>query len=30
MKLNKFAYLHSKPLGNHTFKIIKKIPGNLL
>ena len=24
----KFAY--SKPLGNHTFKILKKIPGNLL
>ena len=20
MKLNKFAYLYSKPLGNHTFK----------
>ena len=30
MKLNKFAYLYSKPLGNHTLKIIKKIPGNLL
>ena len=30
MKLNKFAYLYSKPLGNHTFKIMKKIPGNLL
>ena len=30
MKLNKFAYLYSKPLGNHTFKILKKIPGNLL
>ena len=29
MKLNKFAYLYSKPLGNHTLKIIKKIPGNL-
>ena len=28
MKLNKFAYLYSKPLGNHTFKIMKKIPGN--
>ena len=28
MKLNKFAYL--KPLGNHTLKIMKKIPGNLL
>ena len=30
MKLNKFAYLCSKPLGNHTLKIMKKIPGNLL
>ena len=30
MKLNKFAYLYSKPLGNHTLKINKKIPGNLL
>ena len=30
MKLNKFAYLYSKPLGNHTLKIIKKVPGNLL
>ena len=30
MKLNKFAYLYSKPLGNHTLKIMKKIPGNLL
>ena len=30
MKLNKFACLYSKPLGNHTFKIIKKILGNLL
>ena len=29
-KLSKFAYLYSKPLGNHTLKIIKKIPGNLL
>ena len=27
MKLNKFAYLYSKPLGSHT---LKKIPGNLL
>ena len=27
MKLNKFAYLYSKPLGNHTLKIMKKIPG---
>ena len=27
MKLNKFAYLYSKPLGNHAMK---KIPGNLL
>ena len=24
MKLNKFAYLYSKPLGNHTLKITKK------
>ena len=24
MKLNKFAYLYSKPLGNHTLKIMKK------
>ena len=30
MKLNKFAFLYSKPLGNHTLKINKKIPGNLL
>ena len=30
MKLNKFAYLYSKPLGNHALKIMKKIPGNLL
>ena len=30
MKLNKFAYLHAKPLGNHTLTIMKKIPGNLL
>ena len=30
MKLNRFAYLYSKPLGNHTLKIMKKIPGNLL
>ena len=30
MRLNKFAYLYSKPLGNHTLKIMKKIPGNLL
>ena len=30
MKLNKFAYLYSKPLGNHILKIMKKIPGNLL
>ena len=30
MKLNQFAYLYSKPLGNHTLKIMKKIPGNLL
>ena len=24
MKLNKFAYLYSKPLGNQTLKIMKK------
>ena len=30
MKLNMFAYLYSKSLGNHTLKIMKKIPGNLL
>ena len=30
MKLDKFAYLYSKPLGNHTLKVMKKIPGNLL
>ena len=30
MKLNKFAYLYSKPLGNHTLKIMKKIPGNIM
>ena len=30
MKLNKFEYLYSKPLGNHTLKRMKKIPGNLL
>ena len=31
MKLNKFAYLYSKPLGNHTLKFNhEKIPGNLL
>ena len=24
MKLNKFAYLYSKPLGNHTLEIMKK------
>ena len=30
MKLNKFVYGHSKPLGNHTLRIMKKIPGNLL
>ena len=29
MKLGKFAYLYSKPLGNHTLKIMKKIPENL-
>ena len=30
MKLNNFAYLYSNPLGNHSLKIMKKIPGNLL
>ena len=30
MKLNKFAYLYSKSLGNHDFKNNAKIPGNLL
>ena len=30
MKFSKLAYLYSKPLGNHTLKIMKKIPGNLL
>ena len=30
MKLKKFAYLYSKPLGNHTFKYNEKIPGNLI
>ena len=30
MKLNKFAYLYSKPLTNHTLKIMEKIRGNLL
>ena len=30
MKLNKFAYLYSRHLGNHTLKLMKKIPGNLL
>ena len=29
MKLDKFADLYQKQLGNHTLKIIK-IPGNLL
>ena len=24
MKPNRFAYLYSKPLGNHTLKIMKK------
>ena len=24
MKLNKFAFLYSKPLGNHSLKIMKK------
>ena len=30
MKLNKFAYLYSKPLGIQTLKKLKKIPGNIL
>ena len=30
MKLDQFAHLYSKPVGNHTLKIMKKIPGNLL
>ena len=30
MKLNEFPYFYSDPLGNHTLKIMKKIPGNLL
>ena len=30
MKLNKFAYLYSKPLGNHTLEIMEEISGNLL
>ena len=30
MKLNKFAYLYSKPLGNHTLKIMKKYLENYL
>ena len=30
MKLNKFAYLYSKPLENHTLKVIENLPGNLL
>ena len=29
MKLNQFANLYSKPLGNHTFKNNENIPGNL-
>ena len=24
MKLNKIAYLYSKPLGNHPLKVMKK------
>ena len=28
MKLNKVAYLYSKPLGNHTLKIMKKMGKN--
>ena len=24
MKLNKFVYLYSKPVGNHTLKTMKK------
>ena len=30
MKRNKFAYLFSKPLGNHTVKIDEKIPGKIM
>ena len=30
MKLNKFAYLYSKPLGNHTLKNNEKIPGKIM
>ena len=30
MKLNNFTYSYSKPLRNHTLKIMKIIPGNLL
>ena len=30
MRLNKFAYLYPKPLGNHALKNNGKIPGNLL
>ena len=30
MKLNKFTNLYSKPLGNHTLKIMKKIPGKIM
>ena len=30
MKLNKFAYLYSKPLENHTLKVMENLPGNLL
>ena len=30
MKLNKFTYLYSKPLGNHALKNNEKTPGNLL
>ena len=29
MKLSKFAYLYSKPLENHTLKIMKKYHGIL-
>ena len=31
MRLNKFAYLYSNHLeGNHTLKIMKKIPGKIM
>ena len=30
MKLDKFAYLYSKPLENHTLKIMNKKPGKIM